>query len=68
MPSCYDCKFYWAEHNTCLAWKTSPATARKYPHLCGSHGLTFSPIIMIRRPPPKKDEMYKPDEPVKFDY
>ena len=68
MPGCFDCRFYVAEKNFCLAWGTVPATARRYPHLCGMNATTFRPIIMVPRPPPKKDEMYKPENPDVSDY
>lgn len=68
MPGCFDCRFYFAEKNLCLAWGTVPATARRYPHLCGPGATTFRPIIMVPRPPTKKDEMYKSENPNVFDY
>lgn len=54
--------------NTCIMWGTSPSTARRYPHLCGTNGSSFRPVILFQRPPPKKDEMYKPEDLIKFDY
>ena len=68
MPSCFDCAFHVAEKNMCLAWGTAPAMARRYPHLCGANGDAFRPIVLVQRPPPKKDEMYKPEPPAKFDF
>lgn len=60
-PACSDCIYHNPHMNICHVYVLPPANARRYPHLCGPEAKGFRPIVMHKRPVPKKDEVFKPD-------